>query len=61
MVAVLATKELKAGEFLLQFQTEAYQDNVHGSSSINILCIYMYVYIYIYIYEIHTYKPALNL
>ena len=35
MVAVVATRELKAGEFLLRFKTEASQDNTHGSRPIN--------------------------
>ena len=35
MVAVVATRELKAGEFLLRFKTEASQDNIHGSRPIS--------------------------
>ena len=35
MVIVVATQELKAGDVLLRFKTEASQDDIHGSRSIS--------------------------
>ena len=35
MVTVVATQELKAGDFLLQFKAEASQDDIHGIKSIS--------------------------
>ena len=35
MVTVVATKELKGGDFLLRFKAEAPQDDIHGSRSIS--------------------------
>ena len=35
MVAVVATQELKAEDFLLRFEAEASQDDIHGIGSIS--------------------------
>ena len=36
MVIVTATQELKAGDFLLQFKAEAFQDDIHGIRSTSV-------------------------
>ena len=35
MVTVMATQELKAGDFLLRFKAEVSQDDIHNSRSIS--------------------------